>query len=716
MATLDTSTIQTIAQALNIKPFQVENCIKLHQEGSTVPFITRYRKEMTGELEEDGVRQVIEQYTYAENLRQRRQEVLESIDSQGKLTPELRASIEGCQRLVDLEDIYLPYRPKRRTRAMAARERGLEPVAMAILNGQNTDQTFLQGFVNAELEVPDTESVLAGALDIIAEMIAEEAAVRKFVRRELWNSGTLECKKRRLADENSAYTMYYEYSEHLRDIPPHRILAMNRAEAEDCIRIKLSCDLDALGKSILAMWQRRYPEASTTMTDLALHDALKRLIIPSLETELRSEKTQQAHEHAIKVFGENLKNLLLSPPVKVGAIMGIDPAFRTGCKVVVLNGNGDLLCHDTVYPVPPRSDVSGARKTLAAMVQKHNVELIAIGNGTASAETEEFISDFISELFPAIKYLIVNEAGASVYSVSAVAQEEFPDYDATVRGAVSIARRVLDPLAELVKIDPQSIGVGQYQHDLNQGFLATKLQEVVESAVNYVGVNLNTASASLLRFVSGVNATVARNIVEYRRQIGQFRSRQQLLDVPRLGPQTFVQCAGFIRIPESENFLDNTGVHPESYPIASKLLERFNLTFQTAQLKLGSVVGGSLEKVARELECGIPTLRDIVGDITKPGRDPRSEMEKPILRSSKLNLEEIEAGQVFEGVVRNVVDFGAFVDIGLKNDGLVHISELADTFVKNPHEVVSVGNRVRVRVLSIDKSRGRLSLSMKTRP
>lgn len=350
------------------------------------------------------------------------------------------------------------------------------------------------------------------------------------------------------------------------------------------------------------------------------------------------------------------------------------------------------------------------------MVQKHNVELIAIGNGTASAETEEFISDFISELFPAVKYLIVNEAGASVYSVSAVAQEEFPDYDATVRGAVSIARRVLDPLAELVKIDPQSIGVGQYQHDLNQGFLATKLQEVVESAVNYVGVNLNTASASLLRFVSGVNATVARNIVEYRRQIGQFRSRQQLLDVPRLGPQTFVQCAGFIRIPESENFLDNTGVHPESYPIASKLLERFNLTFQTAQLKLGSVVGGSLEKVARELECGIPTLRDIVGDITKPGRDPRSEMEKPILRSSKLNLEEIEAGQVFEGVVRNVVDFGAFVDIGLKNDGLVHISELADTFVKNPHEVVSVGNRVRVRVLSIDKSRGRLSLSMKTRP
>ncbi|MBB5022486.1 Tex family protein [Desulfurispira natronophila] len=703
----------TIAKELNLKTFQVDNCIALHKDGSTVPFITRYRKEMTGELDEMQVRAVIERHTYLENLEQRRCEILESVESQGKLSDELRQAILKCQRLVDLEDLYLPFRPKKRTRATMARERGLEPVATAILKGESTDTDFLQKFVNPEQEVPDTDAALAGGLDIIAETIAEEAAIRNRVRHVLSAEGILECKKRRLAPDDSPYTMYYEYSERLRDIPPHRILAMNRAEQEDCIRIKLTTDLEALELQLKDMVLRRYPDAIQSLISLALRDSIKRLIMPSLETELRSEKNQQAHEHAVKVFGENLRNLLLTPPVPAKAIIGIDPAYRTGCKVVVVNRYGDLLDHATIYPVPPRNDYDGATKILQGIIATHDVEIIAIGNGTASAETEAFISDFISSQKKKLQYLIVNEAGASVYSVSEVAQQEFPDHDATVRGAVSIARRVQDPLAELVKIDPRSIGVGQYQHDINQNFLSAKLQEIVESAVNYVGVNINTASASLLRFVSGVNATVAKNIVEYRRSIGQFTNRKELLKVPRLGEQTFVQCAGFIRIPESTDFLDNTGVHPESYPTVQKLLSAVGLTPEEAQSHLSLKVNRKLESLARELDCGLPTLRDIVEDITKPGRDPRSEMEKPILRSAQLSFSDITEGQVFEGVVRNVVDFGAFIDIGLKNDGLVHISELSERFVKNPHEVVAVGNRVKVRVLGVDEKRQRLSLSMR---
>lgn len=706
---IDNTVITTIARELNLSQHHVANCLNLHQEGSTVPFITRYRKEMTGEMDESIVRAVIDRFTYLENLAKRKQDILASIEEQGKLTPEVQQAIVSCEKMVELEDLYLPYKQKRKTRASVARDRGLEPLALAILAGGNVDPT---AFINPENELPDSEAVLAGTMDIIAEMVAEEPLVRNTVRRELQHNGIIECRKRRIAPDDSPYTMYYEYEEKLGDMPPHRTLAINRAEREDAIRIKLLYDREQLETMIGRIVAEKYPQHHPTYVELAISDGLKRLVVPSIETELRNMKTEEAEAHAVAVFGENLRHLLLTPPIQVGNILGLDPAYRTGCKVVVVSVQGDLLANTTVYPVPPHNDVVKASAVICELVRKHQVKLIAIGNGTASAETEEFISELITKALPDVKYMIVNEAGASVYSVSEVAREEFPEHDATVRGAVSIARRVLDPLAELVKIDPKSIGVGQYQHDLTQSFLSTKLQDVVESVVNYVGVNLNTASASLLQFVSGVNSAIARNIVTYRRQIGGFSSRDELLAVPKIGKVTFEQCAGFLRVPEGKNLLDNTSVHPESYAVALQLLERAQ--HDAGKLKaLVSKTKGGIEKLAEELGCGVPTLRDIVDQLDRPGRDPRSDLEKPILRSSKVSLEDMQEGMILEGVVRNVVDFGAFVDVGLKNDGLVHVSELAERFVKNPHDVIAVGARVKVKILGIDRERKRLALSIK---
>jgi uncharacterized protein len=703
-----------------LKEHQVRNTIELIDAGNTIPFIARYRKEQTGELSDTVLRDLFDRLTYLRNLQSRKEEVIRLIGEQEKLTDELQEKIEKAVTLTEVEDLYRPYRPKRRTRATIAKEKGLDPLAQIIWEQKLYDgsmEEIAKGYISEEKEVHTVEEAIQGAIDIVAELIADDAEYRKKIRNMTFDKGVMISNA---ADQEakSVYEMYYDYKEPIKKIPDHRILAINRGEKEKFLKVKVHAPEEDILHFLKKETVKTKRSISTDHVVLAAEDGYKRLSAPSIEREIRNDLTDRAEEKAIKVFGANLKNLLLQPPVKNMVVMGFDPAYRTGCKIAVVDETGKLLDTTTVYPTAPQHDEVKAKKELIALIEKHKVNAIAIGNGTASRESEMFVAEMLKSVEAPIYYLIVNEAGASVYSASKLAAEEYPDINVSIRGAISIARRVQDPLAELVKIDPKSIGVGQYQHDVNQSRLSETLKGVVEDAVNSVGVDLNTASPSLLQYISGISKAVATNIVKYREDNGKFVNRKQLLKVARLGPAAFEQCAGFLRIPEGKHVLDNTAVHPESYDAAEKLLEKLGYTLldvknrklNDLQEKLGEVDLGSL---AETFGMGIPTLRDILKEIQKPGRDPRDEMPKPILRNDVLKLEDLKADMVLTGTVRNVIDFGAFVDIGVKNDGLVHISELSDKYVKNPMEVVSVGDVVKVRVLKVDLERGKVSLSMK---
>lgn len=708
--------IETLARELVISPAQAEAVMKLIDDGNTIPFIARYRKEATGGMDDATLRAFDERLAYLRNLKARKAETIAAIDEQGKLTADLRAAIEAATVMQRVEDLYKPFKKKRATRASKARAAGLEPLAnlvMAQATGVKSALDAAAGYVNAKGGYPDAEAALRGACDIVAETIADDpehtAALRAFTHK----TAQLETVATDTS-EKSPYETYYDFSEPARRIPNHRVLAIDRGEKEGKLRVRVRTDSDAaidvLGRRIV---RRRGPFAESL--DAAIADGYKRLMAPSLERELRSELTERAQTDAIAVFAKNTESLLSQRPVKGARIIALDPGYRTGCKMAVLNEFGALLDHGTVYPTPPRRDVEGAKRTLERMVKRHRINTIVIGNGTASRETEEVVSQFIAESPAELRYTIVNEAGASVYSASKLASEEYPDLDVTTRGAMSLGRRLQDPLAELVKIPVQSIGVGQYQHDLNQAELGRALADVVERTVNRVGVDLNTASASLLGYVSGITPALAKNIVAYREEHGAFTDRRQLKKVARLGPKAYLNCAGFLRIAGGDNPLDATSVHPESYPIARALLERAGV--KAAELERGGIKGigariGDIDALASELGCGLPTLRDIVAELEKPGRDPREDAPETVFCTSVRDFDDLSCGMELTGTVRNVVDFGAFVDIGVKQDGLVHISKLSERFVKHPADVVAVGDTVTVWVEKIDEERGKISLSM----
>ncbi|MBO8171644.1 MAG: RNA-binding transcriptional accessory protein [Bacillaceae bacterium] len=708
--------MQNIAEELGIGIKQVQQTVQLLDEGNTVPFIARYRKERTGELDEEQIRRIEERLQYLRNLEERKQEVLRLIDEQGKLTDELEQKIKQAIKLQEVEDLYRPYRQKRRTRATVAREKGLEPLAHILLEQKETDLLSKAGeFIDTDKEVGSAEEALQGAMDFIAEMVSDDADVRKWVRRQTYDKGVLTVEKKEEEDNpRKVYEMYYDYQEPVHKVVPHRVLAINRGEKEGILKVQIEAPVD----EILGYLQKKYitrpgSEAASYLKE-ALEDGYKRLIAPSIERDVRNELSEKAEEQAIHIFSENLRNLLLQPPVRGKIVMGVDPAYRTGCKLAVIDETGKLLDISVIYPTPPENRVEEAKKIVKALIERHGVNLIAIGNGTASRETEQFIADTIREMNQEIYYLIVNEAGASVYSASPLAKEEFPKLDVAERSAISIARRLQDPLAELVKIDPKSIGVGQYQHDVTQSRLSESLHHVVESAVNYVGVDVNTASSSLLQYVAGLSKPVARNIVKYKEENGKIRSREQLKNVPRLGAKTFEQAAGFLRIPDGENPLDNTPIHPESYEQVNQLLSLLDidpsqLADEQNKEKLRAL---DIKQVAEQVGLGVPTMKDIVDSLLRPGRDPRDELPRPLLKSDVLTLEDLKEGMELQGTVRNVVDFGVFVDIGLKNDGLVHISRMSRKFVKHPLDVVSVGDIVNVWVIGVDQERGRVSLSM----
>jgi len=710
---------EQLKSEFNLKDFQVKNTVELIDGGNTIPFIARYRKEMTGELSDEVLRDFSERLIYLRKREERKEEIIRLIDEQGKLTDELKSQIEKAVTMTELEDLYRPYKQKKRTRATIAKEKGLEPFALIIKAQElKSGDKFLVAseYINEEKGVKNAEEAINGALDIIAEEISDNADYRKEIRKITFENAMLTSKATN-PEEKTVYDMYYEFSEPICKIPSHRVLAINRGEKEGVLKAKLEIETD----DILALVEKDVITGESIFKEdlkLCVADAYKRLIAPSIENEIRNDVTEVADEKAIKVFGVNIKNLLLQAPLKDMTVMGFDPAYRTGCKIAVIDETGKLLTTTTVYPTQPQNDVEGAKKELKTLIKKYNVNMIAIGNGTASRESEQFVADMLKEISETVYYTIVSEAGASVYSASKLATEEYPDINVSLRGAISIARRLQDPLAELVKIDPKSIGVGQYQHDVNQKRLDEALTGVVEDAVNKVGVNLNTATPSLLNYVSGLSKTVASNIVKYREEKGKFKNRKELLKVSKLGPAAFTQCSGFLRIPEGDNPLDNTSVHPESYEIAEKILNRMGYDVKN----LESVDKGELTRkirsldvnaISKELDVGVPTVTDILNELQKPGRDPREDMPKPILRSDVLKLEDLREGMVLKGTVRNVIDFGAFVDIGIKNDGLVHISELSDKFVKNPMDVVSVGDIVDVRVIKIDMEKGKVGLSMK---
>lgn len=707
---------ETLKKEFNLKDFQVENTIKLIDEGNTIPFIARYRKEATGSLSDEVLRNFYDRLTYLRNLEEKKQDTIRLIDEQGKLTEEIKAKIENATTLQEVEDIYRPFRPKRRTRATIAKEKGLEPLAKVISSNEVTDgdvEEYAKPYLNEN--VPTIEEAYQGAMDIIAEDISDDADIRKYIRSFTWNSGIIVTQA--LKEERSPYEMYYDYKEAVKTILPHRILAINRAEREKYISVKVEIDGERIINRLI---ESKVNKASifAEYYKKAIEDSYKRLIAPSIEREIRNTLTEKAEEKAIIVFKENLKSLLLQPPIKGHVVMGFDPAYRTGCKIAVVDETGKLLDTATVYPTPPQNDFENSKKVLKELIEKYNVTLIALGNGTASRESEMFIAELIKELSREVKYVIVNEAGASVYSASQIGTEEFPDINVSLRGAISLARRLQDPLAELVKIDPKSIGVGQYQHDVNQKKLGDALNGVVEDCVNSVGVDLNTASVSLLKYVSGINAAIAKNIVEYRNQIGKFTNREQLKNVKRLGEATFTQCAGFLRILDGDNIFDSTAVHPERYETLEKLLKKFGYKKEKLDRKKLKDFANSLEeyglkKISEEYDIGLPTLYDIVSELKKPGRDPREDLPKPILRSDVMTINELKPGMELMGIVRNVTDFGCFVDIGVHTDGLVHISEMSQNYIKHPLDVVSVGDIVKVRVLSVDVERNRISLSMK---
>ncbi len=720
----------TIAQELEVKESQVEAAVKLIDEGNTIPFIARYRKEATGGLSDETLRDLGERLTYLRNLEQRKEEVVKSIEEQGKLTDEIIQAVAISKTLAEVEDIYRPYKQKKKTRATVAKAKGLEPLAEIIIEQKETTpiEEIAKQYINIEnlseedkknkdKVVKTAEEAIQGALDIIAENISDNSKYRKEIKRICYREAQIETKATD-EEKKSNYEMYYDKQEPIKYIPSHRILAINRGEKEEFIKVKIQKPEE----KILIYIERDIIKGETQFTEMlkaTIQDAFKRLIEPSIDREIRSDLTEKAEEKAIKVFGQNSKQLLLGAPIKGKTVMGFDPAYRTGCKIAVIDETGKVLDYTTVYPTEPQNDVEGAKKELLKLIEKDKIDMIAIGNGTASRESEMFVSDMIKETPRDVHYVIVSEAGASVYSASKLATEEYPDINVSIRGAISIARRLQDPLAELVKIDPKAIGVGQYQHDVNQKKLAESLTGVVEDSVNKVGVDVNTATPSLLSYVSGINGTIAKNIVKYRDENGKLKNRKELLKVPKLGKVAFEQCAGFLRIFDGENPLEITAVHPESYEATEKLLA--NLGFNKTDLKdkekidelrqkLKSV---DVAKTAKELEIGEMTLADIISELSKPGRDPREDMPKPILRSDVLKLEDLKEGMILTGTVRNVIDFGAFVDIGVKHDGLVHISEMSEKFIKNPSEIVSVGDIVKVKVIKIDLERQKVGLSMK---
>ena len=713
-----------IAQELKIKEQQVNATIDLLDSGNTIPFISRYRKEVTGELTEEHIRHIEERTQYLRNLVKRQEEILASIEEQGKLTPELTSAIEKSIKLQELEDIYLPFRPRKRTRASIAKEKGLEPLAELILAQDNANnlEAIATDFINADLEVNSLEDAINGAMDIIAETVCEQAQIRALIRRQLWQKGQIATELNSEDPELiKPFLMYAEYSEAVNTLPSHRILAINRGEKKDILKVKLLTDHDnniaLIGQQIIKTTSNF---SQTIIT--ALTDGYKRLLLPSLEREIRTQLTENAEQQAIKVFGLNLKQLLLQAPLAGYNVMGLDPGYRTGCKVAVISPTGAVLDHGVLYLTASEGEKIKSAEKMLSLIKKHNVGLISIGNGTASYETEEFTAKLISDNNLDVHYLITNEAGASVYSASKLAVAELPDYDVTIRGAISIARRVQDPLAELVKIDPKSIGVGQYQHDVNQKELSATLDTVIESAVNHVGVELNTASSELLRHVAGVNATVAKNIISFRDENGTFKNRKQLLKVPRLGQAAFTQCAGFLRLAQSDYPLDNTPVHPESYPLTEQILAKFGFDIKDLKTKeklaaLKEVIQtANIEALAEELTAGIPTIRDILEALTKPGRDPREDLPAPLTRKNIVKLSDIVVGTVLKGTVHNVTDFGVFVDIGIKTNGLIHRSELSHKYFKHPLDIVSVGDVIDVMIINVEPERNRIGLSLKQVP
>ncbi|HSQ87332.1 Tex family protein [Romboutsia sp.] len=708
---------EILKKEFNLRNEQINNTIKLIDDGNTIPFIARYRKEMTGEMSDVTLREFHDKLIYLRNLQSRKEDVIRIIEEQGKLTGEIKLNVEKANTLQEVEDIYSPYKQKKRTRATIAKEKGLEGLASAILNS-NIENLDLEAkkYINEEKEVNSIVDAIKGARDIIAEVVSDDAKIRKYIRDLALREGIIATKNSK--EEKSVYDMYYDYSEAVKTIVPHRVLAINRGEKEEFLKVKVEINNDKVINHIINEYVNNDNFKNKSEIVNAIEDAYKRLIFPSIEREIRNHLTEIAQERAISVFGQNIKSLLLQPPVKDKVVMGFDPAFRTGCKIAVVDKNGKLLETTTVYPTEPQNNVEGAKKTLKILIEKHKVDIIAIGNGTASRESEKFVSDMIKEIDRDIQYIIVSEAGASVYSASQLASEEHPDINVSLRGAISIGRRLQDPLAELVKIDPKSIGVGQYQHDLNQKRLEGVLGGVVEDSVNSVGVNLNTASYSLLEHIAGISKSIAKNIIEYREENGDFTSRTQLKKVKRLGPQAFTQCAGFMRILDAKNPLDNTGVHPESYDTCKKMLEILGYSLKDIENKniedIDSKVNEiDIKELSEKLEVGQVTLKDIIAEIKKPGRDPREEGIKPILRTDVLKIEDIQEGMILKGTVRNVVDFGAFVDIGIKNDGLVHKSQMSKSFVKDPMTIVTVGDIVDVKVIGVDMNKQRVALSMK---
>lgn len=706
-----------LKKEFNLRDEQINNTIKLIDEGNTIPFIARYRKEMTGEMSDVTLRAFYDKLIYLRNLQNRKDDVIRIIEEQGKLTSEIKVSIEKANTLQEVEDIYAPYKQKKRTRATIAKERGLEQLALDILNKNisNIDEEVSK-YINPEKEVNSVEDAIKGANDIIAEIVSDDAKIRKYIRELALRKGVIVTKNSN--EEKSVYDMYYDYSESVKTIAPHRVLAINRGEKEDFLKVKVEINSEKVINYIINEYVNDKNLKNKEVIVSAIEDSYKRLIFPSIEREIRNTLTENAQERAISVFGKNVKSLLLQAPVKDKVVMGFDPAFRTGCKIAVVDKNGKLLDTTTVYPTEPQNKVEESKKELKALIEKYNIDIIAIGNGTASRESEKFVSDMIKEIDREVQYIIVSEAGASVYSASELANEEHPDINVSLRGAISIARRLQDPLAELVKIDPKSIGVGQYQHDLNQKKLEGVLDGVVEDSVNSVGVDLNTASYSLLEHIAGISKTIAKNIVAYREENGDFTSRAQIKKVKRLGPQAFTQCAGFMRIEGAKNPLDNTGVHPESYDICKNMLDMLGYSLSDVENKNISDIDSKVEAIgikelSSKLQVGEVTLKDIIAEIKKPGRDPREEGIKPILRTDVLKIEDITEGMILKGTVRNVVDFGAFVDIGIKNDGLVHKSEMSKGFVKDPMTVVTVGDIVDVKVIGVDMNKKRVALSMK---
>lgn len=711
---------KTIAKEFGLRQEQVDNTIELIDDGKTIPFIARYRKELTGSLDDQVLRELNDRLTYLRNLEKRKEEITNSITEQEKMTPEIEAAISAAVTLVEVEDIYRPFKPKRKTRASVAREAGLEPLAVLIMAQDNSTEPEkeAEAFVNDEKNVPSVESAIQGAMDIIAEDISDDANIRKKLRSLANEKGEI-ASKASDPEAESVYTNYYDYSEPVSKIANHRVLALDRGEKENFLKVSINLD-EAAATGIILEKYIKNNNACGELVRTAAEDGYKRLIFPSIEREIRSEMTANAAEESIKVFASNLRQLLLQSPLKNSVILGLDPGYRTGCKVAVIDSTGKVLDTNIVYCTPgPKTNIEASKRIIRSLIEKHNVTTISIGNGTASRETESFVAELLKEIPQKVSYMVVSEAGASVYSASKLAAEEFPDYDVSLRSAVSIARRLQDPLAELVKIDPKAIGVGQYQHDMPQARMSDALSGVVEDCVNSVGVDLNTASHSLLSYIAGINSAVAKNIVTYREENGKFTDRKELLKVPKLGKKAFEQCAGFLRVRDGKNPLDNTAVHPESYKAASALLSECGFTL--ADISNGGAAGIKekadslgIENISNSLEIGVPTLTDIISELKKPGRDLRDELPPPLLRSGDvMEIKDLKPGMELVGTVRNIIDFGVFVDIGVHEDGLVHISQICNRFIKHPLEAVKVGEVVKVRVLEVDVKRNRISLTMR---